>query len=235
MNERDELVNDIREWANTTGGPSPDAPQIDVLALVIRDAGLDMTRLDDDRKAFVRAYRRGADEPELDDLAYELRVYGDKLIDQVLNASTAQVHKYYAHRKLVHGFVSESRSAPTRRGRFKGIGRVAGYHLAYVTWDDTGKTDEFSLSGFRKKFGVSAMRLETGSPVEAEHESRSSAVAKYRLRTVDGEIVTVSSNEFFNDNQDMDPDDQAEIRRLKKGETFHGGGGAAPEWSITRI
>ena len=100
MNERDELVNDIREWANTTGGPSPDAPQIDVLALVIRDAGLDMTRLDDDRKAFVRAYRRGADEPELDDLAYELRVYGDKLIDQVLNASTAQVHKYYAHRKL---------------------------------------------------------------------------------------------------------------------------------------
>lgn len=51
-----------------------------------------------------------------------------------------------------------------RQGQFGGVGRIAGRKLAYVRWDD-GRTEEFSLSDFRKRFGVSALSIATGSPV----------------------------------------------------------------------
>ena len=49
-------------------------------------------------------------------------------------------------------------------GRFSGVGRVAGRKLAYVRWAD-GRVEEFTLSEFRRRFGVSALSLETGAAV----------------------------------------------------------------------
>lgn len=45
-----------------------------------------------------------------------------------------------------------------RRGIFSGIGRIAGRKIAYVMWPD-GSISDYTLSGFRRTFGVSAMRL----------------------------------------------------------------------------
>jgi hypothetical protein len=52
----------------------------------------------------------------------------------------------------------------TATGRFKGVGRVAGRKLAYVAWSD-GRLEEITLSEFRRRFGVSALTLSTGSVV----------------------------------------------------------------------
>jgi hypothetical protein len=49
-------------------------------------------------------------------------------------------------------------------GRFSGVGRVAGRKLAYVRWAD-GRVEEFTLSEFRRRFGVSALSLKTGAAV----------------------------------------------------------------------
>lgn len=54
---------------------------------------------------------------------------------------------------------------------------------------------------------------------------------RYELRTVDSEVVRLGLNEFLQDNPEMAP----EVKALKVGQTYWGGGGAAPEWSITRI
>lgn len=54
---------------------------------------------------------------------------------------------------------------------------------------------------------------------------------RYEMRTVDGDVMEVGLNEFLQDNPEMAP----EVKALKVGQTYMGGGGAAPEWSITRI
>jgi hypothetical protein len=56
----------------------------------------------------------------------------------------------------------------------------------------------------------------------------------YRLHTVDGEVVLVTAKEFFDDNA-ADPELRAAILALAVGECFEDGGGASPEWSITRV
>lgn len=59
-------------------------------------------------------------------------------------------------------------------------------------------------------------------------------VVRYLLKTVDGETVRVTFPEFLEANREMAREDLDAIRLLAPGETFHGGGGASPEWSITR-
>jgi len=60
--------------------------------------------------------------------------------------------------RFIDAYVPAEESA---RGRFTGVGRIAGRKLAYVTWSD-GRTEEMSLSEFRRRFGVSALTLATG-------------------------------------------------------------------------
>lgn len=58
----------------------------------------------------------------------------------------------------------------------------------------------------------------------------------FELLNVDGKRTTLTANEFFDDNEDLICSDEGTlIRALKVGETFNGGGGAQPEWSITRL
>jgi hypothetical protein len=57
---------------------------------------------------------------------------------------------------------------------------------------------------------------------------------QYDLTTIDGDVVRLTLADFFLDNT-LHPKDEAEIRALAVGETFRGGGGAAPEWSIRRV
>jgi len=56
----------------------------------------------------------------------------------------------------------------------------------------------------------------------------------YRLRTVDGEEVDLVLGDFFLANE-LHLEDEREIRALSAGQTYRGGGGAAPAWSITRL
>jgi hypothetical protein len=61
-------------------------------------------------------------------------------------------------------------------------------------------------------------------------EQGKNALGKWDLN---GEAVDIA--EFVYANRDgLHPDDIREILSLQVGETFHGGGGACPEWSITR-
>jgi hypothetical protein len=59
--------------------------------------------------------------------------------------------------------------------------------------------------------------------------------ALFTLHTVDGETMegmTLAS--FLDGNEDMDAATVAAIEALAVGATYSDGGGAAPEWSITR-
>ena len=67
---------------------------------------------------------------------------------------------------------------------------------------------------------------------EAAHREAYDRSVACELLTVDGETVRLTLAEFFADNPDEDKD---ALRALAPGETYHGGGGAAPTWSITRI
>ena len=58
-------------------------------------------------------------------------------------------------------------------------------------------------------------------------------VALYDLTTIDGDLVRLCLGDFFLDN-DLGEDAPA-VEALAVGETYRGGGGAAPEWSITRV
>jgi hypothetical protein len=51
-----------------------------------------------------------------------------------------------------------------RRGALSGIGRIAGRKIAYVLWAD-GSLSGYTLSEFRRVFGVSAKGLPTGAEV----------------------------------------------------------------------
>ncbi len=49
-------------------------------------------------------------------------------------------------------------------------------------------------------------------------------------------VEPVDIDEFLDANRDgLHPDELAEIRSLQPGHTFYSGGGASPEWSITRV
>lgn len=58
---------------------------------------------------------------------------------------------------------------------------------------------------------------------------------KFRLTTVDGEKIDLTFREFYAANEYMDPEEAAEIMALQPGETYRGGGGASPKWSIRRL
>ena len=61
-------------------------------------------------------------------------------------------------------------------------------------------------------------------------------MATYRLWNVDGEESHLTANEFFADNEDLvGTEIEDEIRALHVSETYHGGGGAQPEWQIKRV
>lgn len=60
------------------------------------------------------------------------------------------------------------------------------------------------------------------------------ARATFELLTVDGDKMTVVLDDFFLDNT-LDEDEEREIAALAVGQTYRGGGGAACEWSITRL
>ncbi len=55
-----------------------------------------------------------------------------------------------------------------------------------------------------------------------------------RLFDEDGEVFT-TLDEFLKDNDCLDVDTVEEIRSLKIGEVYRGGGGAAPVWSVERV
>jgi hypothetical protein len=57
---------------------------------------------------------------------------------------------------------------------------------------------------------------------------------RYALRTVDGETVSITWSEFLASNRELPPETLDAIRALSPGETHRDGGGAQPEWSITR-
>ena len=56
----------------------------------------------------------------------------------------------------------------------------------------------------------------------------------FRLHTVDGDDIPVKLCEFLADNEDDLCGAREEVEALAVGETYRGGGGASPEWSITR-
>lgn len=60
--------------------------------------------------------------------------------------------------------VTSRRKPRTRTGKLKGVGRIAGRKIAYVAWDD-GTMSEYTLTEFRKRFGVGAAGLPTGTRV----------------------------------------------------------------------
>lgn len=55
-------------------------------------------------------------------------------------------------------------SATGRRGVLSGIGRVAGRKIVYVKWPD-GTLSDYTLTAFRRAFGVAATSLPTGGEV----------------------------------------------------------------------
>jgi hypothetical protein len=60
--------------------------------------------------------------------------------------------------------------------------------------------------------------------------------ALYRLTTVDGDEVHVTAAEFLASNEELGGIAvETAIRSLYVGETYDGGGGASPEWSILRV
>lgn len=69
-------------------------------------------------------------------------------------------------------------------GTFIGIGRVSGYELAYVRWSD-GTVGEFSLSGFKKAFGVRAKSLATDSTVHRVPQEQETLVNEAPLSAND--------------------------------------------------
>jgi len=75
---------------------------------------------------------------------------------------------------------------------------------------------------------------EAGEARRRPHQMRLNA-ALYRLRGVEGADETITYAEFAAANDDMDPRELHAILTLRPGETYRGGGGAAPEWSITRL
>jgi hypothetical protein len=75
------------------------------------------------------------------------------------------------------------------------------------------------------------MRYLTRAPVRRSRQLE----PLYRLNGVDGDVVTLTYREFHTDNWDMNPAELRAIGNLRPGETYRGGGGAAPEWSITRL
>jgi len=57
-----------------------------------------------------------------------------------------------------------------------------------------------------------------------------------RLWDVDGHEVHLTANEFFEGNVDLvGTEVEDAIRSLRVGETYNGGGGAQPEWSVRRV
>lgn len=60
--------------------------------------------------------------------------------------------------------------------------------------------------------------------------------ALYRLTTVDGDVTHMTAAEFFADNEVLAGTEvETEIRSLYVGETYEGGGGAQPHWTIKRV
>ena len=51
---------------------------------------------------------------------------------------------------------------------------------------------------------------------------------------LDGDVHETTLGEFLADNLSTLPDIDALVA-LRVGETYHGGGGASPEWSVTRL
>jgi hypothetical protein len=60
--------------------------------------------------------------------------------------------------------MSATKSHAGRRGIVSGIGRIAGRKIVYVKWSD-GTISDYTLSAFRRVFGVSATRLPTSAEV----------------------------------------------------------------------
>jgi hypothetical protein len=58
----------------------------------------------------------------------------------------------------------EIAAAIGRHGALSGIGRIAGRKIVYVRWAD-GSLSDYTLSDFRRVFGVSAKGLPTGAEV----------------------------------------------------------------------
>ena len=69
----------------------------------------------------------------------------------------------------------------------------------------------------------------------ASHHFTLNRSGKFRLTTVDGDHIDLTFREFHEANREMAPEEAVEIMALKLGDTYRGGGGAAPEWSIRRI
>lgn len=69
----------------------------------------------------------------------------------------------------------EVTAAIGRRGALSGIGRIAGRKIAYVLWAD-GSLSDYTLSEFRRVFGVSAKGLLTGAEVVEIGSARSRGI-----------------------------------------------------------
>lgn len=105
----------------------------------------------------------------------------------------------------------------------------------YGAWGDAGKgkpevvETSDDLSALQKKYG--------SAPLYTVSKPRDEFQPRWQLNGVDGteEMDSKGLEEFLAANEDLDEYDANTIRNLPVGRTFADGGGAAPEWSITRL
>lgn len=78
------------------------------------------------------------------------------------------------------------------------------------------------------------IELVNSKTAEAKYDRRFAA-SKYILES-DGESpMTVALDDFLKDNEEgLDSSEVRAIKNLRPGQSYEGGGGAAPEWKITR-
>lgn len=55
------------------------------------------------------------------------------------------------------------------------------------------------------------------------------------LRVDEDKPVIVEQGEFLQQNEDLDPDDVADIKKMQPGDSLMFGGGAAPAFMVTRL
>lgn len=85
------------------------------------------------------------------------------------------------------------------------------------------------------KYGIDLIRREPPTRAAETERSHPSAPASYMLHGVDGDSVLLTLPDFLAHNQELGSAVVDTIRLLAPGETYKGGGGAAPLWSITRM
>lgn len=113
---------------------------------------------------------------------------------------------------------------PPRSGRLDASRRVSRMMSEYDPGADDGERRDEQFDPERE--------YERGT---SSHHFTLNRSGKFRLTTVDGEYIDLTFREFYAANEGMDPEEAVEIMALQPGETYRGGGGASPEWSIRRL